>query len=132
MKRCFRIPLITERSNATITSDSCSAAIRCSSATSQIASRYSQANPPTLSYTLFKYLLRPTDPIILEHVITKGTGGQDREKTCYDVVVEVDDPVKYQMSAFLQDQSLKEHDQLLEQKVRLQLVKPNPSYPQKD
>lgn len=62
---------------------------------------------------------------MLEHVIKKETGGQDHEKTCYDIVVEMDDPVKHQMNAFLQDQSLKEHDQLLEQKVRLQLWKTN-------
>lgn len=45
------------------------------------------------------HLLHPPDPIIINHLI--NVEGEAKKTSCYDIDVEVDDPLKAQMSSFM-------------------------------
>ncbi|KAG8180750.1 hypothetical protein JTE90_026224 [Oedothorax gibbosus] len=61
-------------------------------------------------------LLHPADPIIINHVIS--VEGPDNKKTaCYDIDVEVDDPLKSQMNSFLLSTASQQEIQTLDNKI---------------
>ncbi|XP_063338082.1 SWI/SNF-related matrix-associated actin-dependent regulator of chromatin subfamily D member 2 isoform X1 [Pelmatolapia mariae] len=65
-------------------------------------------------------LLQHPDPIIINHVISVDP--TDQKKTaCYDIDVEVDDPLKGQMNSFLSSTTNQQEIAALEMKVRLHL-----------
>ncbi|KAI1707642.1 SWIB/MDM2 domain-containing protein [Ditylenchus destructor] len=61
-------------------------------------------------------LLQQPDPLILNHVI-KYSDITDKNTACYDIEVEMDDPIKSQTTAFLQNQSNMSDIALLDQKI---------------
>ncbi|XP_054724523.1 brahma-associated protein of 60 kDa-like [Uloborus diversus] len=61
-------------------------------------------------------LLHPADPIVINHVIS--VEGPDTKKTaCYDIDVEVDDPLKSQMNSFLLSTASQQEIQTLDNKI---------------
>ncbi|XP_015922861.1 brahma-associated protein of 60 kDa isoform X2 [Parasteatoda tepidariorum] len=61
-------------------------------------------------------LLHPADPIVINHVIS--VEGPDTKKTaCYDIDVEVDDPLKSQMNSFLLSTASQQEIQGLDNKI---------------
>lgn len=61
-------------------------------------------------------LLHPADPIVINHVIS--VEGPDTKKTaCYDIDVEVDDPLKSQMNNFLLSTASQQEIQTLDNKI---------------
>ncbi|XP_023228661.1 SWI/SNF-related matrix-associated actin-dependent regulator of chromatin subfamily D member 1-like isoform X4 [Centruroides sculpturatus] len=61
-------------------------------------------------------LLHPADPIVINHVIS--VEGPDTKKTaCYDIDVEVDDPLKAQMNNFLLSTASQQEIQGLDNKI---------------
>ncbi|KAH7711938.1 Protein SWSN-2.2 [Aphelenchoides avenae] len=60
-------------------------------------------------------LLSQPDPLVLNHVIKYD--GSEKNTACYDVDVEMDDPMKQQMNAFVHNQTNLPDIQLLDQKV---------------
>lgn len=61
-------------------------------------------------------LLHPADPIVINHVIS--VEGPDTKKTaCYDIDVEVDDPLKTQMNNFLLSTASQQEIQGLDNKI---------------
>ncbi|KAI1704728.1 SWIB/MDM2 domain-containing protein [Ditylenchus destructor] len=61
-------------------------------------------------------LLQQPDPLVLNHVI-KYSDSADKNTACYDIEVEMDDPIKSQMSAFLQNHSNMADIALFDQKI---------------
>ncbi|KAI1712412.1 SWIB/MDM2 domain-containing protein [Ditylenchus destructor] len=61
-------------------------------------------------------LLQQPDPLVLNHMI-KYSDSTDKNTACYDIEVEMDDPIKSQMSAFLQNHSNMPDIALLDQKI---------------
>lgn len=63
------------------------------------------------------HFLLPPDPIVINHLITvEGPPDSGKKTTCYDIDVEIDDPIKYQMNNFLLSTSSQQEIQSLEQK----------------
>ena len=61
-------------------------------------------------------LLHPPDPIVINHLIS--VEGPDMKKTsCYDIDVEVDDPLKIQMNNFLLSTASQQEIQSLDNKI---------------
>ncbi|KAM7303059.1 SWI/SNF-related matrix-associated actin-dependent regulator of chromatin subfamily D member 1 isoform X2 [Ixodes scapularis] len=61
-------------------------------------------------------LLHPPDPIVINHVIS--VEGPDTKKTaCYDIDVEVDDPLKSQMNNFILSTANQQEIQVLDNKI---------------
>ncbi|KAL1429776.1 hypothetical protein MTO96_015764 [Rhipicephalus appendiculatus] len=61
-------------------------------------------------------LLHPPDPIVINHVIS--VEGPDTKKTaCYDIDVEVDDPLKAQMNSFILSTANQQEIQGLDNKI---------------
>ncbi|XP_077513400.1 brahma-associated protein 60 isoform X2 [Amblyomma americanum] len=61
-------------------------------------------------------LLHPPDPIVINHVIS--VEGPDTKKTaCYDIDVEVDDPLKAQMNSFILSTANQQEIQALDNKI---------------
>ncbi|XP_077554125.1 brahma-associated protein 60 isoform X2 [Haemaphysalis longicornis] len=61
-------------------------------------------------------LLHPPDPIVINHVIS--VEGPDTKKTaCYDIDVEVDDPLKAQMNSFILSTANQQEIQSLDNKI---------------
>uniref|UniRef100_A0A915EH93 Uncharacterized protein n=1 Tax=Ditylenchus dipsaci TaxID=166011 RepID=A0A915EH93_9BILA len=60
-------------------------------------------------------LLQQPDPLVLNHIIKYD--GPDKNTACYDIDVEMDDPVKQQMSTFLQNHSNMPDIAVLDQKI---------------
>ncbi len=62
------------------------------------------------------HLLHPPDPIVINHLIS--VEGPDMKKTsCYDIDVEVDDPLKIQMNNFLLSTASQQEIQSLDNKI---------------
>lgn len=62
------------------------------------------------------HLLHPPDPIVINHTIS--VEGPDTKKTaCYDIDVEVDDPLKIQMNNFLLSTASQQEIQSLDNKI---------------
>ncbi|CAB3402749.1 unnamed protein product [Caenorhabditis bovis] len=63
-------------------------------------------------------LLQQPDPLVLTHVIQKNEDGQDKTSSaCYDIDVEVEDPIKLQMQTFAQNQNAVQDIGILDQKI---------------
>jgi SWI/SNF-related matrix-associated actin-dependent regulator of chromatin subfamily D len=63
---------------------------------------------------LAPFLLQP-DPLVLTHTIRYNGG--EKSSCCYDIDVEMDDPVKQQMSSFLTNLQNTPEVTLLDQRV---------------
>lgn len=61
-------------------------------------------------------LLQQVDPLEFNHVIQRPTEGQEQVSTCYDIDVEMEDPIKQQMMAFVHNPGLVNDLQILDQK----------------
>lgn len=63
------------------------------------------------------HFLLPPDPIVINHLITvEGPPDISKKTNCYDIDVEIDDPIKYQMNNFLLSTSSQQEIQSLELK----------------
>ncbi|CAI2347508.1 unnamed protein product [Caenorhabditis sp. 36 PRJEB53466] len=62
-------------------------------------------------------LLQQPDPLVLNHLIQRPEDGQEKTSACYDIDVELEDPVKQQMASFVHNQSNANDIQLLDQKI---------------
>ncbi|CAI5444720.1 unnamed protein product [Caenorhabditis angaria] len=62
-------------------------------------------------------LLQQPDPLILNHVIQKNEEGQEKTSACYDIDVELEDPLKAQMATFVHNQSSATEVANLDQKI---------------
>lgn len=62
-------------------------------------------------------LLQQPDPLVLNHIIQRPDDGQDKTSACYDIDVELEDPVKQQMANFVHNQTNANDIQLLDQKI---------------
>uniref|UniRef100_A0A8R1I6X2 SWIB domain-containing protein n=1 Tax=Caenorhabditis japonica TaxID=281687 RepID=A0A8R1I6X2_CAEJA len=67
--------------------------------------------PPKL-----QHLLQQIDPLEFHHTIQRPAEGQEQVSTCYDIEVEMEDPVKQSMMAFVHNPVLANDLQMLEQK----------------
>lgn len=66
--------------------------------------------------TQLNQLLHPPDPIVINHCIT--VEGTDQKKTsCYDIDVEIDDPLKSQLNQFLLSTTSQQEIQQLDNKI---------------
>ncbi|XP_058485900.1 SWI/SNF-related matrix-associated actin-dependent regulator of chromatin subfamily D member 3b isoform X3 [Solea solea] len=63
-------------------------------------------------------LLLPPDPIVINHVISVDPNDQ-KKTACYDIDVEVEDPLKSQMSSFLLSTANQQEIASLDNKVRI-------------
>ncbi|EGT35630.1 hypothetical protein CAEBREN_30134 [Caenorhabditis brenneri] len=61
-------------------------------------------------------LLQQIDPLEFNHVIQRPKEGQEQVSTCYDIDVELEDPVKQHMAAFVHNPAFTNDLQLLDQK----------------
>jgi SWI/SNF-related matrix-associated actin-dependent regulator of chromatin subfamily D len=59
-------------------------------------------------------MLYPPDPLVLNHIVKRDP---EKQVTCYDIEVEIDDPVKYHASTFLQNHMNVPDISLLDQRV---------------
>ncbi|EFP01385.1 hypothetical protein CRE_24020 [Caenorhabditis remanei] len=62
------------------------------------------------------HLLQQIDPLEFNHIIQRPRDGQDQVSTCYDIEVEMEDPVKQYMAAFVHNPSFATDIQMLDQK----------------
>ncbi|CAP29418.2 Protein CBR-SWSN-2.1 [Caenorhabditis briggsae] len=62
-------------------------------------------------------LLQQPDPLILNHIIQRPEDGQDKTSACYDIDVELEDPVKQQMASFVHNQNNANDIQVLDRKI---------------
>uniref|UniRef100_A0A8R1DL80 SWIB domain-containing protein n=1 Tax=Caenorhabditis japonica TaxID=281687 RepID=A0A8R1DL80_CAEJA len=62
-------------------------------------------------------LLQQPDPLVLNHLIQRPEDGQEKTSACYDIDVELEDPVKQQMASFVHNQNNANDIQLLDQKI---------------
>lgn len=61
-------------------------------------------------------LLHTPDPIVINHMITVESGSEQK-KSCYDIDVEIDDPLKQQMSTFIMSGTNQQDIQNLDNKI---------------
>lgn len=62
------------------------------------------------------HLLHPPDPIVINHLI--AVEGQDTKKTsCYDIDVEIEDPIKYTMDSFVRSTANQQEILSLDNKI---------------
>lgn len=61
-------------------------------------------------------LLQQIDPLEFNHVIQRPKEGQEQVSTCYDIDVEMEDPVKQYMAAFVHNPGFANDLQILDQK----------------
>ncbi|CCD65137.1 SWI/SNF chromatin-remodeling accessory subunit 2 [Caenorhabditis elegans] len=61
-------------------------------------------------------LLQQTDPLEFNHIIQRPKEGQEQVSTCYDIDVEMEDPVKQFMHTFVHSPGLANDIQTLDQK----------------
>ncbi|CAI2302865.1 unnamed protein product [Caenorhabditis sp. 36 PRJEB53466] len=66
--------------------------------------------------TKLHHLLHQVDPLEFNHVIQRPKDGLEQVSTCYDIDVELEDPVKQQMMAFIHNPALINDLQMLDQK----------------
>lgn len=64
-------------------------------------------------------LLLPPDPIVINHVISVDPSDQ-KKTACYDIDVEVEEPLKGQMSSFLLSTANQQEISALDSKVGLE------------
>lgn len=62
------------------------------------------------------HLLHQPDPLVLTHTIRYNGG--EKSSCCYDIEVEMDDPVKQQMSTFLSNHQNMPEVAMLDQRVK--------------
>ncbi|ETN68372.1 SWIB/MDM2 domain protein [Necator americanus] len=62
-------------------------------------------------------LLQQPDPLVLSHVIKHNEGGAEKNTACYDIDVEVEDPLKQHMAAFVHAQANTQDIANLDQKI---------------
>ncbi|PAV85927.1 hypothetical protein WR25_00946 [Diploscapter pachys] len=62
-------------------------------------------------------LLTQPDPLVLHHIIQHNEGGAEKNTECYDIDVEVEDPLKQHMAAFVHSQQSAQEIANLDQKI---------------
>ncbi|CAI4228811.1 unnamed protein product [Auanema sp. JU1783] len=62
-------------------------------------------------------LLQQPDPLVLTHVIQQTDNGGEKNTACYDIDVEVEDPLKQLMTSFVHSPGLANDIGVLEQKI---------------
>ncbi|VDO34368.1 unnamed protein product [Haemonchus placei] len=62
-------------------------------------------------------LLQQPDPLVLSHIIKHNEGGAEKNTACYDIDVEVEDPLKQHMAAFVHAQANTQDIANLDQKI---------------
>lgn len=62
-------------------------------------------------------LLQQPDPLVLTHIIKHNEGGAEKNTACYDIDVEVEDPLKQHMAAFVHAQANTQDIANLDQKI---------------
>ncbi|KAK6027440.1 SWIB/MDM2 domain protein [Ostertagia ostertagi] len=62
-------------------------------------------------------LLQQPDPLVLSHIIKHNDGGAEKNTACYDIDVEVEDPLKQHMGAFIHAQANTQDIANLDQKI---------------
>uniref|UniRef100_A0A914UTD5 DM2 domain-containing protein n=1 Tax=Plectus sambesii TaxID=2011161 RepID=A0A914UTD5_9BILA len=62
-------------------------------------------------------LLHQPDPIVINHMITYVEGTDPKKTACYDIDVEIEDPLKQQMSQFVQTQANAAEISALDQRI---------------
>ncbi|CAD6185803.1 unnamed protein product [Caenorhabditis auriculariae] len=62
-------------------------------------------------------LLQQPDPLVLTHIIQQGEAGAEKNTACYDIDVEVEDPLKSQMNIFVANQNNTSEISSLDQKI---------------
>ncbi|KJH53063.1 SWIB/MDM2 domain protein [Dictyocaulus viviparus] len=62
-------------------------------------------------------LLQQPDPLVLSHIIKHNEGGAEKNTACYDIDVEVEDPLKQHMAAFVHTQANVQDIANLDQKI---------------